>query len=219
MFYTYAHYRPDGTVFYIGKGSNTRAYSNKGRNVRWNRIVKKEKHFNVEVLASWATEKEAFVHEMFLISTFKNMGFDLVNATDGGEGAKGFKHTEAHKERLRARMLLNNPMSNQTTKENHRKALLFAMQRPEIKIKQRNSRLGKKMSEDTREKCRIAHLGKNVRGEGSSAKKVLHGGTIYQCIKDYADAIGINHKTAYTRISRDPLRWGIGFLEQTEVGA
>lgn len=97
MFYTYAHTKPDGTIFYIGKGKDKRAWSKYSRNKHWNNIVAKYKNYNVEILANWDTEEEAFSHEILLISCFKDMGYVLSNMTVGGEGFCGGKHTEESK--------------------------------------------------------------------------------------------------------------------------
>ena len=60
MFYTYAHTKPDGTIFYIGKGTKHRAWKTHRRNNHWKSIVQKYGSFNVEILANWKTEKEAY---------------------------------------------------------------------------------------------------------------------------------------------------------------
>jgi hypothetical protein len=91
--YTYAHFREsDNRVFYIGKGVKRRAWScdKDKRSEHWHR-VKKKHGCRVEILAKWATADEAFEHEKFLISTFRDMGHPLVNVTDGGEGTSGVK--------------------------------------------------------------------------------------------------------------------------------
>jgi len=107
-YYTYAHYTADTEeLFYIGKGTQetrrpqaTRAASKAGRNTYWNRKVKKHNGFTYVVLARWKTEKEAHDHEIFLITTFKELGFRLCNLTNGGEGLSGWKHTEESKKRM-----------------------------------------------------------------------------------------------------------------------
>ncbi|RAZ47421.1 hypothetical protein DP175_03995 [Polynucleobacter paneuropaeus] len=55
-FYTYAHKKPDGSIFYIGQGSTKykRAYSTKGRNKHWHNVVNKH-GYEVEILAYWET--------------------------------------------------------------------------------------------------------------------------------------------------------------------
>jgi hypothetical protein len=94
MFYTYAHYKPDNTVFYIGKGKGMRAWNTKDRNPYWKNIVAKHGRPKVEVLCDWDTEEEAFQHEIILINCFKDMGYKLANITNGGDGTTGLKHTD-----------------------------------------------------------------------------------------------------------------------------
>ena len=102
MFCTYSHHKPDGTLFYIGKGSVKRANSKDSRNPHWKNIVAKHGSHKVEILANWPTEAEAFEHEKFLISCFRDLGFSLANITDGGEGMSGAKHTDAAKSKMSA---------------------------------------------------------------------------------------------------------------------
>ena len=97
--YTYAHSKPDGTIFYIGKGIGRRAYS-KNRNDYWKRIVAKY-GYEVQILAYWDTEKESLDHEVLLIACMKDMGIELCNLTEGGEGATGYQHSEEHKASLK----------------------------------------------------------------------------------------------------------------------
>ena len=100
MFYTYAHTKPNGTIFYIGKGSGVRAWKKTRRNIHWKNIVTKYTNYNVEILANWETEQEAFGHEILLISCFKDMGYKLSNMTSGGEGTSGLKLTQEHKQKI-----------------------------------------------------------------------------------------------------------------------
>ena len=102
MFCTYAHYTPQGRLFYIGKGSgHYRANRMNGRNNYWDKIVAKYGRPSVQILADWDTEEEAFSHEVLLINCFRDMGYELANLTDGGDGTSGYKQTEEHKEKLR----------------------------------------------------------------------------------------------------------------------
>lgn len=100
MFYTYAHFRPDGRVFYIGKGSGNR-YLSVGRSTYWKNVVAKEGSFKSEILAEWSTEAEAFEHEKFLIKCFRDLGFSLCNLTDGGEGTSGRALSDEVRDKLR----------------------------------------------------------------------------------------------------------------------
>lgn len=101
MFCTYSHHKPDGTLFYIGKGSLKRAHAKDNRNAHWKNIVAKH-GYKVEVLAQWPTEVEAFEHEKFLISCFRDMGFTLANITGGGDGLSGHKHSNESKAKMSA---------------------------------------------------------------------------------------------------------------------
>jgi group I intron endonuclease len=102
VFYTYLHLREsDGKPFYIGQGSisRKRAYSHLGRNQHWHNTVAKH-GLKVEIIAEWKTHNEVIEHEKFLIACFRDMGFPLVNMTDGGEGVNGYKHDEKTKEKI-----------------------------------------------------------------------------------------------------------------------
>ena len=101
MFYTYAHYTPAGNLFYIGKGSGVRAYKFFGRSSYWQNVVAKYGKPNVQILANWDTEEEAFSHEILLIDCFKELGHKLCNLSNGGEGPSGLKHSEESKEKMR----------------------------------------------------------------------------------------------------------------------
>lgn len=90
MFCTYAHYTPEGRLFYIGKGRSVRrAHYMQGRNNYWCKVVAKYGKPTVKILAEWLTEQEAFAHEIDLISYYRLQGENLCNLTDGGEGVSG----------------------------------------------------------------------------------------------------------------------------------
>lgn len=61
--------------------------------------------YSVEIVAPWRTEQEAFDHEVFLISCFRDMGAPLVNLTHGGDGMSGHKHSPETKALMRAKAL------------------------------------------------------------------------------------------------------------------
>jgi len=90
MFYTYLHRSASGSgeIFYVGKGTGKRAYHQSKRNPHWKNIVRKY-GLLVEICATWESEEDAFTHEKFLIGVMRNLGIDLVNRTDGGEGSSG----------------------------------------------------------------------------------------------------------------------------------
>ncbi len=96
-YYTYVHYRNDtNSPFYVGKGCDNRYKSSKVRNRWWHHIVDKA-GFTPIIIAHWDTPEEAYEHERFLISCFRDLKYELVNQTDGGDGSKGWKHSEEHK--------------------------------------------------------------------------------------------------------------------------
>lgn len=172
MYYTYAHYKPDGTIFYIGKGSKNRAYSKSGRNDYWHQTVKKHKSFLVKILALWETEEEAFQHEIVLIDSFKFIQIKLVNMSLGGEGFsgltawnKGKQLSEEHKEAL-SKSHKNKPwtekqrVSQNNAKQKQSQSLKIAMARPETKEKHRIAvslaKKGKKQTEEQKLNTSIA---------------------------------------------------------------
>jgi hypothetical protein len=188
QFYTYAHYKPDNAMFYIGKGSATRAHSKAGRNVVWNRIVKKHGGFKVEILGRWKTEKEAFDHEIFLIDTMKDMGIQLCNIAVGGFGSKGFRHTDEHKASKKKMMLEKNPMSNPELREKQKNALKKAMNRPEVRAHQSAVRLGKKLPASHVESLKNCH----------PMKPCIINGVEYKSLMEASRQLGILHGTLKT---------------------
>jgi len=100
MYYTYAHLTPKGKIFYIGKGVGDRAYSFSDRSHDWRRAVKQNQGVQIQILANWDTEEEAFDHERLLIDCFIGMKYKLVNKAKGGRGAYGVVFSEERKQYL-----------------------------------------------------------------------------------------------------------------------
>lgn len=109
-FYVYLHKRPDGRIFYVGKGKARRAWSSENRNQHWHNIVNKYGSFDVEIIEDCLTEQESLEKE---IEKIREIGLDnLANKTLGGGGVSGHKHSEDSRERMRAshkRLLEENP--------------------------------------------------------------------------------------------------------------
>lgn len=88
----YVHVKPDLSVFYVGKGTFTRANDfRKGRrNIAHERTVIKYGAANIGVgVIPCSSESIAFDLEKGLIKCFRRMGVRLVNMTEGGEGKSG----------------------------------------------------------------------------------------------------------------------------------
>jgi len=103
MYYTYGHYKTDSKeLFYVGKGKGNRAYEKDSRSDYWKNIVSKY-GYTVEIFAEWKSEKDAFIHEKFLIECFKDLT-NLCNLTTGGEGCSGYIWSEEQKEKLKLRL-------------------------------------------------------------------------------------------------------------------
>jgi hypothetical protein len=95
-FYIYAHYKPDGNIFYIGKGRNKRAWNTYGRNMFWHNTINKHGGYEVVLLYENLSEEDALRLEKEEITFWgrrKDGGF-LINLTDGGEGTSGRKFTQ-----------------------------------------------------------------------------------------------------------------------------
>lgn len=94
-FYCYLHLRPDGSLFYVGKGQGKRSHEfTAGRNQYHKNIVAKYGAENIRVsIIPCESEDHAFATEIQLIKSFRLVGDELANMTDGGEGASGLIQT------------------------------------------------------------------------------------------------------------------------------
>ena len=97
MFYTYLWLREDGTPYYVGKGSNNRAF------ISWSHGVHCPPEEARIIVQEFVSENEAFEAEKFLIDYFGRLDTGtgcLRNLTEGGENPpnwQGKKRSEHHR--------------------------------------------------------------------------------------------------------------------------
>jgi hypothetical protein len=167
MAIVYLHRRVDtNQPFYIGIGKTTkRAYSKNDRSVLWNRYVNKYGKI-VEILHENLSWEECCNLEIFYIKKYgrlnNNTGI-LVNLTNGGDGIKGYSHTEETREFLR-KLKTGSKLS-----ESHKKAILKAnigrkhsehslKKMSESQLGEKNHRWGKNGSTDPNSKLTIENV-------------------------------------------------------------
>jgi hypothetical protein len=104
--YLYRHRRLDtNEVFYIGIGKTNnykRAYNKSTRNTHWKNIVNKT-DYQIEIIYKDLSWDKACELEMFLIKEYgrKDLGLgNLVNMTDGGQGAYNKIWTEKSRKKM-----------------------------------------------------------------------------------------------------------------------
>lgn len=149
-YYVYLHMRPDGVVFYVGKGRGKRATSTKNRNPHWVSVVAKHGGFTVEIAANGLLEKDAIETEAGLIADYRKLG-SLTNILDRGDIAPS-SNPEVAK---RIALALTGIKRSEETKAKM-KALVRT---PEWRKNMSEAAKGKILSEETRKK--IAAAGTN----------------------------------------------------------
>lgn len=169
-FYTYAYLREDRTPYYIGKGKGDRVYKKSKNDIKppkdKSRILLLKKNLN---------ESEAFQHEKYMISLFgrKDLGTGILhNRTDGGEGSSGVLQTEETKLK-RSNALKGKPrpeeVKNKIGEKNKGRT-----QSQEAKNKISNTHkgntywVGRKHTEESKQKMRDAKVGKSSHMKGKS---------------------------------------------------
>lgn len=93
-YYVYIHCKPNGSIFYVGKGKGKRA-KNFSRRSTWHKsVVAKYGKSNiwVEFLYTELPDDEAKWLEIATIAHLRELGEPLVNLTDGGDGVEGISN-------------------------------------------------------------------------------------------------------------------------------
>jgi hypothetical protein len=102
----YLHSRPNGTPFYVGKGTvkRSRDLCGASRSDWHQKITAKYGRENVIVnFMECSTEEFAFLLEKGMIKTLVRNGYALCNFTSGGEGVSGWKMPREIVERINAK--------------------------------------------------------------------------------------------------------------------
>jgi hypothetical protein len=87
-YYVYVHRRmSDNKPFYVGKGTNDRAWKPYGRSKWWKNVAEKHDYY-VEIVFSDLSEEDAYRVEIDVIKEFRYFNYPLVNLTSGGEGVR-----------------------------------------------------------------------------------------------------------------------------------
>jgi hypothetical protein len=181
-FYVYEHWRPDtNTCFYVGKGTNRRAWVMSKRNLHHKAIQSKlifaGLFVDVRIVISNLTEEAAYLVEKDRIAFYGRE--NLSNMTDGGEGGmpnppqeirqkisnrmKGNKWNVGKKLSEETRKKQSEAHKNKIFSDEHRRKLSEnALKRPK-----------KTLTLEHREKIRLSMLGKNSRPMPDNVRQAL----------------------------------------------
>lgn len=121
-FYTYLHCKPDGTIFYVGKGCRRRSHElNRYRSKYHMRIVAK---YGIRIFVfPCDSEAQAFADEVQQIRQLRQEGYALANHTDGGQGLSGRKHSLKSRAKIAASMRGKIPSPETVAKRNATRAV------------------------------------------------------------------------------------------------
>lgn len=164
--YVYGHYRKDtNQLFYVGKGCGGRCSSVKGRNRHWTNIVNKH-GFYYKIIIANVTDEEARSSEKELILFLRELGANIVNMTDGGDGTPaGFRRTQEHRDKIAAKNKLRTGVLNHNfgkpVSEEQKKKISKAL-------------LGRTLSGETRKKMSEFQLKRAAEGNGKARDVALY---------------------------------------------
>jgi hypothetical protein len=188
-FIVYGHYATGSeTPFYIGIGSNKRAYDKKQRTKYWKSHALKH-GLEVRILYRGLTWTQAVEREVALIKKYGRKRYDkggvLVNLSLGGDGSPGVFPNEETRKKLREAAKRSYPLRREATIRANKGKKRSPEQRERIsnalkgKIKSEThcerisiSKKGKKMSEDFKAKCRVRMAGEGNPMFGKSRPEV-----------------------------------------------
>jgi hypothetical protein len=169
--YVYVHKRlDDNSIFYIGKGSGKRAWSNQ-RGSHWKAIVAKA-GYEVLIIKADMPEAESILLERYLIVYYGRLDLGegkLINKTDGGDGISGKIHSDAT--RLKMSKAKRGTKPSEESKLKMSKAKIGKALSMETRKKMSDAR--QNISKETREKLSSIALGKKRRPHLEETKKII----------------------------------------------
>lgn len=167
-YYVYTHSLAGQPPFYVGKGNENRIkLIHRKHNQYHTRIVSKYGVENIIMRSMLCrSEQHSFELEVKIIAALRNGGVRLTNATDGGEGASGYKHLEETRAKIsdaKKGHIVPNETRAKISKINKGRILS-----DETKAK----RSGKIMSDETRAKISASSTGKIVSDESRAKMSI-----------------------------------------------
>lgn len=134
IFYVYVIFRLDGTPCYVGKGKGGRwrQHIKQSSNIHLARIYAKANgDLPIIKVRENLTNAQAIETEVALIAIIgRGKSGSLVNMTDGGDGATGYRHTVDTKTKLST--LRRSLLGNEDHRQRHRAALILAYTDPDL---------------------------------------------------------------------------------------
>jgi hypothetical protein len=170
IFYTYAYLREDKTPYYIGKGKGDRVYKKSKNDIKPPRDKSR-----IILLKQNLSEEDAFNHEKYMIAIFgrKDLGTGILhNRTDGGDGSSGVLQTEETKLK-RSNALKGRPrpeeVKNKIGEKNKGRTQSQEARNKIGDIHKGNTYwVGRKHTEESKQKMRDAKVGKSSHMKGKS---------------------------------------------------
>jgi len=221
-YYAYVHCKPDGTPFYVGKGTLRRSRSLSSRNIHHRHTVDKYGAENIVMgRLQCSSDSIAFELEAGIIKCLKRMGVSLTNYTEGGVGAPGVKVSKETREK-QARSQRGRKHSEDTKLRiaaSHKRRT-YPKASEETKIKMAEAHRGRVHSEEAKIKISMSgkgrifteahkhHIAEGRLGVSPANRKVIVGvhptqGTKeWQSIQLVAQELGVWRQSIQTHIKR-----------------
>lgn len=221
-------------VRYVGKGHDRRAYSfshRKGHHKNWiNSLKKQGKTPRVTIIEQNLSEQQSLEREIFWIKTYKDRGCKLTNATEGGDGVSGHKHSPearikmgaANKGRKRSKEEVANVVAAITGKRrtDEQKANISAslkgkklsaehiakLSSSHIGLKHTAEHVANRATSNTGKKRTKEQKEKMAKGRnGKQANKIRchETGIVYKSVREAARQLGLGAYLIYTALKRD----------------